>query len=136
TGTSRSSRSSTTRRRLRDPTTRTTCSGGSSSSSRSREAGERMSRYFVTYRKTEEAGQKPEWASFTTESPVALETHAIRERVEKRLGLFGERLTGAGEVQFLGSAPLVEFLVRRVGTAARGPALFGPACVGGERRAC
>jgi hypothetical protein len=33
--------------------------------------------------------------------------------VDKRLGLFGERLTGAGEVQFLGSAPLVEFLVRR-----------------------
>ena len=72
-----------------------------------------MPRYFVAYRKTEEAGQKPEWASFTTESPAALEAHAIRERVDKRLGLFGERLTGAGEVQFLGAAPLVEFLVRR-----------------------
>jgi hypothetical protein len=72
-----------------------------------------MPRYFIAYRKTEEAGQKPEWASFTTESPAALEAHAIRERVDKRLGLFGERLTGAGEVQFLGSAPLVEFLVRR-----------------------
>ena len=55
-----------------------------------------MPRYFVAYRKTEEAGQKPEWASFTTESPAALEAHAIRERVDKRLGLFGERLTGRG----------------------------------------
>ena len=90
----------------------TTCSGGSSSSSRNREVGE-DARYFVAYRKTEEAGQKPEWASFTTQSPAALEAHAIRERVDKRLGLFGERLTGAGEVLFLGSAPLVEFLVRR-----------------------
>jgi hypothetical protein len=72
-----------------------------------------MPRYFVAYRKTEEAGQKPEWASFTTESPASLEAHAIRERVERRLGLFGERLTGAGEVQYLGAAPLVEFLVRR-----------------------
>ena len=60
-----------------------------------------MPRYFIAYRKTEEAGQKPEWASFTTEFPAALEAHAIRERVDKRLGLFGERLTGAGEVQFL-----------------------------------
>ena len=76
-----------------------------------------MPRYFVAYRKTEEAGQKPEWASFTTESPAALEAHAIRERVDKRLGLFGERLTGAGEVQFLGSAP-----ARRVPRAPRGGA--------------
>ena len=76
-----------------------------------------MPRYFVAYRKTEEAGQKPEWASFTTESPAALEAHAIRERVEKRLGLFGERLTGAGEVQYLGSAP-----ARRVPRAPRGGA--------------
>jgi len=72
-----------------------------------------MPRYFVAYRKTEEAGQKPEWASFTTESPAALEAHAIRERVERRLGLFGEKLTGSGEVHFLGTAPIVEFLVRR-----------------------
>jgi hypothetical protein len=72
-----------------------------------------MPRYFVAYRKTEEAGQKPEWASFTTDSPAALEAHGIRERVERRLGLFGEKLTGSGEVHFLGTGPLVEFLVRR-----------------------
>ena len=72
-----------------------------------------MPRYFVAYRKTEEAGQKPEWASFTTESTATLEAHAIRERVEKRLSVFGEKLVGGGEVLWLGAAPLVEFLVRR-----------------------
>ena len=74
-----------------------------------------MPRYFVAYRKTEEAGQEPEWASFTTESASALETHGIRERVEKRLSVFGEKLHGAGEVYWLGTGhQLVEFLVRRV----------------------
>jgi|GEM_PF-747649 len=72
-----------------------------------------MPRYFVAYRKVEEVGQKPEWASFTTESDAALEADSIRQRVEKRLGLFGEKLVGAGEVRWLGSARLVEFLVRR-----------------------
>ena len=72
-----------------------------------------MSRYFVAYRKTDEPGQKPEWASFTTDSPVALEAHAIRERVEKRLSVFGEKLAGGGEVLWIGTGPLVEFLVRR-----------------------
>jgi hypothetical protein len=72
-----------------------------------------MPRYFVAYRKTEEAGQKPEWASFTTESAETLEAQAIRERVEKRLSVFGERLHGAGEVYWLGTGPIVEFLVRR-----------------------
>jgi hypothetical protein len=71
-----------------------------------------MPRYFIAYRK-EEAGQKPEWASFTSESTASLEAHAVRERVEKRLTLFGEKLVGGGEVQWLGTAPLVEFLVRR-----------------------
>jgi len=73
-----------------------------------------MPRYFIAYRKTEEAGQKPEWASFTTESTTTLEAHAIRERVEKRLSVFGEKLHGAGEVYWLGTGhQLVEFLVRR-----------------------
>ena len=71
-----------------------------------------MPRYFIAYRK-EEPGQKPEWASFTTEAAAALEAHAVRERVERRLTLFGEKLVGGGEVLWLGSAPLVEFLVRR-----------------------
>jgi hypothetical protein len=70
-----------------------------------------MPRYFIAYRKTEEAGQKPEWASFTTESESALEAHGVRERVEKRLSVFGERLVGSGEVRWLGASRLVEFLV-------------------------
>ena len=72
-----------------------------------------MPRYFVAYRKTEEAGQKPEWATLTTESATTLEAQAIRERVDKRLSVFGEKLHGAGEVHWLGTGPLVEFLVRR-----------------------
>jgi hypothetical protein len=83
-----------------------------------------MPRYFVAYRK-EEPGGKPEWASFTTESPVSLEAHAIRERVEKRLAVFGEQLSGGGEVQWLGSAPLVEFLVRREEAAATISIVYG-----------
>jgi hypothetical protein len=72
-----------------------------------------MPRYFIAYRKTEEAGQKPEWAAFTTESESALEAHGVRERVEKRLSVFGERLFGSGEVRWLGASRLVEFLVKR-----------------------
>jgi hypothetical protein len=72
-----------------------------------------MPRYFIAYRKVEEAGQKPEWASFTTESETTLEAHAVRQRVDKRLSVFGEKLVGGGEVLWLGSNRLVEFLVRR-----------------------
>jgi hypothetical protein len=73
-----------------------------------------MPRYFIAYRKTEEeAGQKPEWASFTTESDGSLEAHAVRERIEKRLSVFGEKLAGSGEVRWLGQSRLVEFLVKR-----------------------
>jgi hypothetical protein len=82
-------------------------------------------RYFVAYRKTEEAGQKPEWASFTTDSPVTLEARAIRERVDRRLALFGERLSGTGEVHWLGTAPLVEFLVRREEAPASASIVYG-----------
>jgi hypothetical protein len=84
-----------------------------------------MPRYFVAYRKTEEAGQKPEWASFTTEAQASLEQHAVRERVDKRMTVFGEKLVGAGEVLWLGSAPLVEFLVRREEAPAGVSILYG-----------
>ena len=72
-----------------------------------------MPRYFVAYRKTEEPGQKPEWASFTTESDATLEARAIRERVDRRLSVFGEKLGGSGEALWLGSNRLVEFIVKR-----------------------
>ncbi len=75
-----------------------------------------MPRYFVSYRKIDEgvaATDKPEWASFSVESESSLEAHAVRERVEKRLDLFGERLYGGGEVLWLGKEPLDEFLMKR-----------------------
>jgi len=72
-----------------------------------------MPRYFIAYRKVEEPGQKPEWGSFTTESEATLEAHAVRQRVDRRLSVFGEQLVGVGEVLWLGSNRLVEFLVRR-----------------------
>ncbi len=84
-----------------------------------------MPRYFVAYRKTEEAGQKPEWATFTTDSAATLEAHAIRERVDKRLSVFGEKLHGAGEVHWLGTGPLVEFLVRRAEAPATVSVVYG-----------
>ena len=72
-----------------------------------------MPRYFIAYRKVEELGQKPEWASFTTESESTLEARGVKERVERRLGLFGEKLVGGGETHWLGASRLVEFLVKR-----------------------
>ena len=75
-----------------------------------------MPRYFVSYRKVDEgvaATDKPEWASFSVESESSLEAHAVRERVERRLDLFGERLYGSGEVLWLGKEPLDEFLMKR-----------------------
>jgi hypothetical protein len=84
-----------------------------------------MPRYFVAYRKTDEPGQKPEWASFTTESDATLEAHAIRERVDKRLAVFGEKLGGAGEVRWLGANRLVEFLVKREEAPAEVSVVYG-----------
>jgi len=72
-----------------------------------------MPLYLVAYRKIEGPGQKPEWATFTTQSETALEAHAIRERVEKRLSVFGEQLWGSGEVFWLGSGRLDDVLYRR-----------------------
>ena len=40
-----------------------------------------MPKYLIAYRKTED-GEKPEWAVFTTESELAMEAHAVKERVE------------------------------------------------------
>ena len=72
-----------------------------------------MPKYLISYRKTEEMGQKPEWTSFTTESDVSLEAHAIRERVEKRMSVLGEKLWGNGEVVWIGSGRLDDILYKR-----------------------
>ena len=72
-----------------------------------------MPKYLISYRKTEEVGQKPEWASFTTESDLSLEAQAVKERVNKRMSVLGEQLWGNGEVVWIGSGQLDEILLKR-----------------------
>lgn len=72
-----------------------------------------MPKYLISYRKTETAGQKPEWASFTTTSEASLEAHAIRERVDKRMSVLGEHLWGSGEVVWVGAGRLDDVLYKR-----------------------
>ena len=72
-----------------------------------------MPKYLIAYRKTEETGQKPEWAVFTTDSELSLEAHAVKERVQKRMSVLGEKLWGNGEVAFIGQGRLDDVLIRR-----------------------
>jgi hypothetical protein len=72
-----------------------------------------MPKYLVSYRKTEELGQKPEWASFTITDDATLGPPAVRERVDKRMSVLGEQLWGNGEVVWIGSGRLDMVLYRR-----------------------
>ena len=72
-----------------------------------------MPKYLISYRKTEGAGQKPEWTSFTTQSEVSLEAHAVRERVDRRMSVIGEQLWGDGEVVWIGAGRLDDVLYKR-----------------------
>ena len=72
-----------------------------------------MPKYLISYRKTEGVGEKPEWTSFTTQSDVSLEAHAVRERVDKRMSVIGEQLWGDGEVVWIGSGRLDDVLYKR-----------------------
>jgi hypothetical protein len=72
-----------------------------------------MPKYMIAYRKTEEAGQKPEWAIFTTESELAMEAQAVKDRVQKRMSVLGEKLWGNGEVVWIGSGRLDDVIYRR-----------------------
>ncbi len=72
-----------------------------------------MPKYLVSYRKTEGAGQKPEWTSFTAQSETSLEADAVRERVDKRMSVLGEQLWGNGEIVWIGSGRLDDVLYRR-----------------------
>ena len=72
-----------------------------------------MPKYLISYRKTEDQGSKPEWTSFTTDSEASLEAHAVRERVDKRMSVLGEKLWGNGEVQWIGNGRLDDVLYRR-----------------------
>ena len=72
-----------------------------------------MPKYLISYRKTEGVGQKPEWTSFTSQSELSLEAHAVKERVEKRMSVIGEQLWGDGEVVWIGSGRLDDVLYKR-----------------------
>jgi len=84
-----------------------------------------MPKYLISYRKTEEQGQKPEWASFTTDSPQSLEAHAVKERVERRLKVLGEKLWGNGEVVWIGAARLDDVLYKREEAAPETSIVYG-----------
>jgi len=84
-----------------------------------------MPKYLISYRKTEEVGQKPEWTSFTTDSEAALEAHAILERVRKRMSVLAEQLWGNGEVIWVGSGRLDDILYKREEAAPEVSVVYG-----------
>ena len=84
-----------------------------------------MPKYLVSYRKTEEAGQKPEWTSFTTQDDGRLEPQAIRERVDKRMSVLGEKLWGNGEVVWIGGGRIDEVLYKREEAAPETSIVYG-----------
>ena len=84
-----------------------------------------MPKYLISYRKTEEAGQKPEWTSFTTESESPLDATAVRERVERRMSVLEEHLWGPGEVVWVGAGRLDDVLYKREEAAPETSIIFG-----------
>ena len=84
-----------------------------------------MPKYLISYRKTEGGGQKPEWTSFTTQSEVSLEAHAIRERVDRRMSVLGEQLWGSGEGAWVGNGRLDDVLYRREEAAPETSIVYG-----------
>jgi hypothetical protein len=84
-----------------------------------------MPKYLISYRKTEGPGQKPEWTSFTSQSEVSLEAHAVRERVDKRMSVLGEQLWGSGEVVWIGNGRIDDVLYRREEAAPETSIVYG-----------
>jgi hypothetical protein len=84
-----------------------------------------MPMYLISYRRTEGAGHKPDWTSFTSTSDVSLEAHAIKERVEKRMSVLGEQLWGNGDVVWVGSGRLDDVLYRREEAAPEVSIVYG-----------
>ena len=84
-----------------------------------------MPKYLISYRKTESAGQKPEWTSFTTQSEASLEAKAIRERVDKRMSVLGEQIWGDGQVVWVGSGRLDDVLYKREEAAPETSVVYG-----------
>jgi hypothetical protein len=84
-----------------------------------------MYKYLISYRKVEASGQKPEWASFTTQSEASLEARSIRERVERRMSVLGEQLWGDGEVVWVGGGRLDDVLYKREEAAPETSVVYG-----------
>jgi hypothetical protein len=84
-----------------------------------------MPKYLISYRKTESPGQKPEWASFTTQSEASLEAKAIRERVDKRMSVLGEQIWGDGQVVWVGAGRLDDVLYKREEAAPETSVVYG-----------
>ena len=84
-----------------------------------------MPKYLISYRKTEGGSEKPDWASFTTQSEVSLEAHGIRERVDRRLSVLGEKLWGNGEAVWIGPGRLDDVLYRREEAAPETSIVYG-----------
>ena len=72
-----------------------------------------MPKYLISYRKTDGAGQKPEWTSFTTQSEASLEAKAIKERVDRRMSVLGEQLWGDGQAVWMGGGRIDDVLYKR-----------------------
>ena len=72
-----------------------------------------MPKYLISYRRTDGAGQKPEWASFTAQSESSLEDKAIRERVDRRMSVLGEQLWGDGQAVWVGNGRIHDVLYKR-----------------------
>src|SRR4029450_7994636 len=90
-----------------------------------RESEAPMPKYLIAYRKTDDTGQKPEWAVFTTESELSIEAHAVKERVVKRMSVLAEKLWGNGEVAWIGPGRLDDVLYRRDEAPAETSMVYG-----------
>ena len=84
-----------------------------------------MPKYLISYRKTDDAGQKPEWTSFTTQSEASLEAKAIKERVDRRMSVLGEQLWGDGQAVWMGGGRIDDVLYKREEAAPETSIVYG-----------
>jgi hypothetical protein len=84
-----------------------------------------MPKYLISYRKVEGGGQKPDWASFTSQSDASLEAKAIRERVDRRMSVLGEQLWGNGEAVWVGGGRIDDVLYKREEAAPETSIVYG-----------
>ena len=85
-----------------------------------------MPKYLIAYRKTEESGQKPEWAVFTDRERA--EPRGARGQASassKRMSVLGEKLWGNGEVVWIGDGRLDDVLYRREEAAPETSIVYG-----------